>query len=234
MDERVGAGMQRQIPRLAAFAGHLEMRHAFARVPEILDLELAQLLAPQRVEQQRGQDGAVALALDRVVLRRVEQLARLVIAERRRLAFAAFRLRPLDAFDRVVGDGVLLAEIFEQRGERREPVPDRAAAKPAPRQLVAPGDDVRARHGAKFLRPGDAGEAHEIPDRVFVGAARAGVAEIGEPLDLGRHVGQPVELGGGQQPVGRGDLGWELVGVIGLILLLIKSVIKSKIGLEFQ
>ena len=64
VDERVGAGMQRQIPRLAAFAGHLEMRHAFARVPEVLDLELAQFLAPQRVEQQRGQDGAVALALD--------------------------------------------------------------------------------------------------------------------------------------------------------------------------
>ena len=145
------------------------------------------------------------LLLMRVVLRRVEQLARLVIAERRRLAFAAFRLRPLDAFDRVMGDGVLLAQIFEQRGERREPVPDRAAAKPAPHQLVAPGDDVRARHGAEFLRPHDAGEAHEILHRVFVGAAGVRVAEIGEPLDLGRHVGELVELGGGQQPVGRGN-----------------------------
>ena len=104
--------------------------------------------------------------------RRVEQLARLVIAERRRLAFAAFRLRPLDAFDRVMGDGVLLAEIFEQRGQRREPVADRAAAKPAPHQIVAPGDDVRARHRAKFFRPRDAGEAHEVRNRVFVGAAR--------------------------------------------------------------
>ena len=134
-----------------------------------------------------------------------------MIAERRRLAFAAFRLRPLDAFDRVVGDGVLLAEIFEQRGERREPVPDRAAAKPAPHQVVAPGDDVRARHGAKFLRPRDAGEAHEVLHRVFVGAAGVRVGEIGEPLDLGRHVGQPVELGGGQQPVGWGDFGRELL-----------------------
>ena len=95
-----------------------------------------------------------------------------MIAERRRLAFAAFRPRPLDAFDRVMGDGVFLAEIFEQRGERREPVPDRAAAEPAPHQVVAPGDDVRARHGAKFLRPRDAGEAHEVAHRVFVGAAR--------------------------------------------------------------
>jgi hypothetical protein len=33
--------MQRQVARLAAFAGHLEMRHAFPRVPKIPDLELA-------------------------------------------------------------------------------------------------------------------------------------------------------------------------------------------------
>jgi hypothetical protein len=56
----MGARMQRRMARLAALAGDLEMRHAFARVPEILHLQLAQLLAPQRVEQQRRQDGAVA------------------------------------------------------------------------------------------------------------------------------------------------------------------------------
>ena len=60
VNERLRAGMQRQITRLAAFAGHAEMRHAFARVLGVLDLQLAQLLAPQRMEQQRGQDGAVA------------------------------------------------------------------------------------------------------------------------------------------------------------------------------
>jgi len=38
-----------------------------------------------------------------------------MVAERRRLALASFSARPLDAFDRVVGDGVLVAEIFEQR-----------------------------------------------------------------------------------------------------------------------
>ena len=43
-----------------------------------------------------------------------------------------------------------------------------------------------------------------------------GVAEVGEPFDLGRHVGEPVELGGGQEPVGG-----------------IKCVIKSKMsGIE--
>ncbi len=42
-------------------------------------------------------------------------------------------------------------------------------------------------------------EARKIPDGVLVGAPGARVAEIGEPLDLGRYVGQAVELGRGQQ-----------------------------------
>jgi hypothetical protein len=62
-----------------------------------------------------------------------------MIADRRRLAFAAFGPWALDAFDRVVGDGVLLTEIFEQRGQRSQPVPDRRAAESAPAQFVAPG-----------------------------------------------------------------------------------------------
>ena len=134
VDKHVGVRMQRQISRLVAFARHAEMRHALPRMPEVLHFQLAQLVAPQGVEKQRGQDGSIALALDRVRLRRRQQLACLVIAERLRLAFTAFRPRPLDAFDRIMGDGVLLAQILEQRGERGEPVPDRAAAKPAVRE----------------------------------------------------------------------------------------------------
>ena len=131
-----------------------------------------------------------------------------------------------------MGDGVFFAEILEQRRQRREAMPDRGAAEPAPREVVAPGDDMRAGHGAEFLRPDDAGEPHEIPDRVFVGAPGAAVADIGEPLDLGRHLGQPVKLGGGQQPLGGGDRGRQLgvglrVGHVH-ILFLIKSVIKNK------
>jgi hypothetical protein len=113
-----------------------------------------------------------------VVIRRVEQLARLVIAERRRLAFAGFGFWALDAFDRVVGDCVLLTQIFEQRGQRCEPVADRAAAEAAPHQLVAPGDDMRPRRDPKFLGPPDAGKAHEVLDGVFVDAAGAGVVRL--------------------------------------------------------
>ena len=157
------------------------------------------------------------LLLIGVLVGRCEQVARLVVADRRRLAFAAFGLRPLDAFDRVVGDGVLLAEIFEQRGQRGQPVPDRRAAELASAQLVAPGDQMRARHGAEFLRPPDAGEAHEVLHRVFVGAAGVPVADVGEPFDLGRHVGEFLKLGGGQQPVGGCDFGRELVGRVGVV-----------------
>ena len=60
-DEAVGARMQRQIARLAAFARHFEMRHALAHVAEVLDLELGELLAPQRMKEQGRENGAVAL-----------------------------------------------------------------------------------------------------------------------------------------------------------------------------
>ena len=62
--------------------------------------------------KQRRKDGAIALALDGVLVECDQQFARLVVAERRRLAFRGFRLRPLDAFDRVMGDGVPLAQIL--------------------------------------------------------------------------------------------------------------------------
>src|SRR3954462_26112 len=161
------------------------MRHAFADMAEVLHLQLAQFLASQRMEKQRRENGAVALAANAVVGWCVEQLARLMIAKSRGLALAAFRLRPLDAFDRVMRDGVLLAQIFEQRGNRGEPVPDRAAAETAPHQVVAPGDEMRARDGAKLFRPHDAGEAHEVLYRVLIDATRMRIAEIGEPLDFG-------------------------------------------------
>ena len=193
------------------------MRHAAAHVLRVLHCELAELFAPQCVKQQRGENGTVALALDRLGLGCGEQLADLVVTERRRLAFAAFRFRALDAFDRVVRDGVLLAEIFEQRGQCCQAVADRgiapwlAAPGQARSHVVAPGDDVRAGHAAKFLRSLNAGEAHKIPDRVFIGAARVSIGEVLEPLDLGRHIGELLELSGGQQPAAGYGLGWKLL-----------------------
>ena len=97
-------------------------------------------------------------------------------------------------------------------------MPDRAAAQLAPSKIVAPGDDVRARHGAELVGPHDAGKAHKVPDRVLIGPPGLRVAQIGEPLDLGRHVGEMVELGGGQKPgnTGGGHFGREPVAHCGV------------------
>jgi hypothetical protein len=89
-----------------------------------------------------------------------------------------------------LGDGVLLTKVFEQGGQRGRPAPDRRAAESAPAQLVAPGGHMRAGYDAKFLRTLDAGKAHEVLHRVFVGAAGMMIGNVGEPFDFGRHVGE--------------------------------------------
>ena len=89
------------------------MRDAAPRTGEIPQLQLAQFLAAQRMIEQRRQDGAIAFVLNALIAGRSKQLAGLMITKRRRLAFAALSPRPLDAFNRIVGDGVLLTEIFE-------------------------------------------------------------------------------------------------------------------------
>ena len=189
------------------------MRYAAPRVLEVLDLEPAQLVAAQRVIEQGGKYGAVALALERYAVGCVQQPASLVISKRRRLAFVTFGLGTLHALDGVMGDGIALTQILEQRRQRRQAMPDGHAAQGALRQVVAPGDDVRAGHVAKLLRLHDAGEPHEILQRVFVGAPGALVAEVGEPLDFAGHVGQTLEVGGGQEP-GRGGEGAGRSGVL--------------------
>jgi hypothetical protein len=69
---------------------------------------------------------------------------------------------------------------------------------------------MRPGHGAEFFWPDDPGEPHEIPDRVLVSAPGAAIADIGEPLDLGRHLCQPMKLAGSQTAVARGDFGRQL------------------------
>jgi hypothetical protein len=65
------------------------------------------------VIEHSGQNGAIAHALERVLGRRIEQPARLGIAERGRRAFVGLRSRTLDAVDGIVGYGVMLAEVVE-------------------------------------------------------------------------------------------------------------------------
>jgi hypothetical protein len=73
-------------------------------------------------------------------------------------------------------------------------------------EVVAPSGDVCAGHGTEFLRLLDAGEAHEVLHGGLVGAAGLLVGQVGEPLDLRRHVGQPVEFARGERSAGGQDL----------------------------
>ena len=128
-------------PDLVALTLDPKMHHALTTL-HVLDPQPAQLLAADAVIEQGGQDGAIAHALERVRRRRLQQLARLSVAERRRAAFIAIRHWPLHAVHGIAGDGVALAEIIEQRGQRRELAPDAGRRQSAGLQVLAPGDDV--------------------------------------------------------------------------------------------
>ena len=49
---------------------------------------------------------------------------------------------------------------------------------------------MRARDGAHLGRTAQSGEGRKFPDVVFVGAPGFGVGDVGEPFELGRHLGQ--------------------------------------------
>jgi hypothetical protein len=164
------------------------------------------------VIEQGGEDGAVALALQRGDVRRVEQFAGLVVTQRRCLALVALDRRALHALDRIVRHGVALAQVLEEGGEGGEAVALGHAAKSTPRQIVAPGDDVGAGHGAELDGLPDAGEAHEVLQGVLVGASRRRAAEVGEPLQLGRNLGQALEGRRRQKAGVGGDKCGELAG----------------------
>jgi hypothetical protein len=78
------------------------------------------------VIKQSGQDGAVAHSSERVAGRRLQQLARLRITERRGRAFVAVGHRPLDAADgliiattgRFMADAISLIEQHNQADRR--------------------------------------------------------------------------------------------------------------------
>ena len=202
--------MQRHVADLAALAEHAQVAYA-ASIVQIDQVQRAQLGAAQAVIQQGGEHGAVAQAPGRRAVRRREQRARLVVADRRRRSFLAGHLRAFDAIDGIAGHRVGLAQRLKQRRERRQFAPDRRAAKGAQLQVAAPGQHVGAADLAKRVRVIDAGERHEFPHIVFVGAARLRVVDVGEPGQRRRHVGQLVELHGAQGTVDGGGR-WDQVG----------------------
>src|SRR6516165_5388335 len=123
LDETLRHGMHGNKPYLVALTLDPEMHHALTAL-HVTDLQTAELLTANSVIEQGGQNGAITDTFERVSRRRIEQLARLGIAQRRRRAFIAVCHRPLDAIDRIAGHGIALAEIIEERGQGRELAPD--------------------------------------------------------------------------------------------------------------
>src|SRR5271155_878327 len=132
--------------------------------------------------------------LEGIVGWRIEQFASLGITESRGAAFIVVGHWALDAVDRVAGDRVALAEIIEQGRQRREFAPDARRGEYARLEVLAPGDNVGASDGAQLSWLAQAGEGGELADIVAVGPPGFGIGDIGEPFELGRHLGEIAEL----------------------------------------
>ncbi len=90
--------------------------------------------------------------------------------------------------------------MIEQAGQGRQLPADGSRRVPPALQLLAPGERVGAGHPLELPRPHDPHKRHELADVALVRPARPRIADVGKPLGFGRHVGQPLELGGGEQP----------------------------------
>jgi len=174
---------------LAALAVHAEMHHAPAAV-QVTQPQAAELLAADAVIEQGGEDGAIAHALEGVLGRGVEQLAGLSVTERWRGAFIGINRRPLDAIDRITSNSVTLAEIIEQGRKRRELAANGGISQAASLELLAPGDDMGARHGAELGGTAQTGKGAELPDIDAVGLAGFGIGDVGKPFKLRRDLGE--------------------------------------------
>ena len=144
--------------------------------------------------EQQGEEGAIAQGLQIVAGGELQEVPRLRIPERRRLALVAFDLGPFHALDRIRRHRILIAEVFKQGGEGGQLAPDRRAGELAPLEVLAPGEDMRAGDEPQFRRRGDADEGHELLQVIAVRAARVGIVDVRKPLGRRRHLGELVKF----------------------------------------
>ena len=140
--------MHRHEAYFVALAMHPKMHHALTAV-QIAQPQPAEFLAADAVIEQGGEDGAIAHALERILGRRIEKLAGLSVTQRRRRTFVGIGGWPLDPVDGIAGDGVMLAQVIEQRRECRELAADGGRGQLAGLEMLALGDDVRTRYQTK-------------------------------------------------------------------------------------
>jgi len=193
--------MNRHEPDFLALALDAEMHDTLAAL-HVLHPDPAQLFAANAVIEQGGEDRPVAQAFQRIARRSIQQFPGLGVAEGRGAAFIIVRHRALDTIHRIASDGIALAEIVEQRRQGRELAPDTGGLQLPGFHVLAPGDDMRAGHGAQqrgFFQPGKEREFGNVDP---VGAAGFLVGDIREPFELGRNLSEVAVLGRCQGSLG--------------------------------
>lgn len=117
-----------------------------------IDLQLRGFLAAQAVVQQNSQNGPIAQAFQRSLIRRSEQRLGLVIAQGRCLAFVGLDPRPFDHMHRIAtGHLVAIQEVIEQAGQRGELPANGSPCQATPFQIRAPSQDMRSGDLAKVI-----------------------------------------------------------------------------------
>jgi hypothetical protein len=106
--ERVGW----HVAHFAAFPQNAQVGHALAAL-EVAHAQAAEFLAAQPVVEEGRQDGAVALAFERVGRGHFQEHPGLAIAQHRGFALVAFGLGAFDPAHRVVGDRVDFAKVIK-------------------------------------------------------------------------------------------------------------------------
>jgi tetratricopeptide (TPR) repeat protein len=192
-DQPQGLHPHRHIAHLLPLPFNAKLQHSIAPL-QIPDLQLTQFLPAHAMIGQRSQDCPIPLRLQRIPLGRSEQRSCLFIAERRRRPFLAVRLGTFDPVDGIMEDRVLLGEVGKQGRQCGQLALNRGRRTALLLQVLAPGNHMHPRDGAKLLRVRDPDEATELAEIIFIGFARIGVAQIGKPFKFRGHFGQFVEL----------------------------------------
>ena len=192
--------VDRDGPGLRPLAADPEVRHAPVLV-ERSDGEADNLVAPEAVVEEDGEERPVASGQEALPLRSAEEPPGLGVGERRRAAFGRVPdARPFDARYRILGGGVGVAEVAEERRDGRElPAPGRRPEAPRLEHLP-PSDHVGTADAGELVEAADPEHRHELPHIPPVRAPRVRVVDVRQPLRSRGHLGELRDLRGRDQP----------------------------------
>lgn len=113
-----------------------------------------------------------------------------------------------DAGHGVVLNGVLVAEVIEQRSDGREFPADRGRGELTSLELGSPGDYVSTRYQPKLVRPFDTAERDECLNIPLVRTPGVRIVDVGEPDHGGGDIGELLKF------LGREQARWLQVGLV--------------------